>query len=199
MVTDANTAKREYAIEVDHLTVSYNAAPALLDVSLKIAPGTITGVLGPNGSGKSTLLKALLGFVKPDVGEIRFFGKPAQSAKGSVAYVPQRGVIDWEFPVTVAEVALMGRYGHAPWYRELSRDDHHKAAEALETVKMAEFKSRQIGQLSGGQQRRVFLARAMAQARRFCCSTNPSRASMPRPSGRCSKSWVGCARRGGRS
>lgn len=160
---DKVSDKREYAIEVDHLTVSYNSTPALLDVSFKIAPGTITGVLGPNGSGKSTLLKALLGFNKPDVGEIRFFGKPLQSAKGSVAYVPQRGVIDWDFPVTVGEVALMGRYGHAPWYRELSRDDHHKAAEALETVKMAEFKSRQIGQLSGGQQQRVFLARAMAQ------------------------------------
>jgi manganese/iron transport system ATP-binding protein len=162
-VASSGSSNSPYAIEVDHLTVSYAHAPALLDISFRIAPGELTGVIGPNGSGKSTLLKALLGFAKPDVGEIRFFGKPAHSAKGSVAYVPQRGVIDWDFPVTVGEVALMGRYGHIPWYREISREDRQKALESLETVKMAEFRDRQIGQLSGGQQQRVFLARAMAQ------------------------------------
>lgn len=151
------------AIEVNNLTVSYGPVPALLDVSLSVPPGQLVGVIGPNGSGKSTLIKSILGFVKPDVGEVKLFGESADKAKGRVAYVPQRGSVDWDFPITVQEVALMGRYGHVPWWRDLTRKDRQITDEALEMVRMSEFKNRQIGQLSGGQQQRVFMARAMAQ------------------------------------
>jgi ABC-type Mn2+/Zn2+ transport system ATPase subunit len=151
------------AIEVQHLTVSYGPSPALLDVSLAIEPGQLVGVIGPNGSGKSTLIKAILGFVRPDFGSVRLFGKPVEESKGRVAYVPQRGSVDWDFPITVHEVALMGRYGHQRWWRDLSREDYARADEALEMVRMREFRDRQIGQLSGGQQQRVFMARALAQ------------------------------------
>jgi len=151
------------AIEVENLTVSYGPVPALLDVSFSIPPGRLVGVIGPNGSGKSTLIKAILGFVRPDVGDVRLFGEPADRAKGRVAYVPQRGAVDWDFPITVAEVARMGRYGHVPWWRELSAKDKQIAHESLELVRIADLAHRQIGQLSGGQQQRVFMARAMAQ------------------------------------
>jgi len=151
------------AIEVNNLTVSYGPVPALLDVSLQIPAGTLVGVIGPNGSGKSTLVKSILGFLKPDVGQVQVFGQPLDRARGRVAYVPQRGSVDWDFPVTVRDVAMMGRYGHVPWWRDLSRQDQNLADEALEMVRMAEFAHRQIGQLSGGQQQRVFMARAMAQ------------------------------------
>ena len=151
------------AIEVRHLTVSYGTRAALLDVSLSIVPDQMVGVIGPNGSGKSTLVKAMLGFVKPDVGEILINGQDVQKAMGKVAYVPQRGAVDWDFPITVREVALMGRYQHIPWYRDASAADREAAMEALSLVRMADFAGRQIGQLSGGQQQRVFLARALAQ------------------------------------
>jgi manganese/iron transport system ATP-binding protein/manganese/zinc/iron transport system ATP- binding protein len=156
-------SRRPPAIEVENLTVSYGPTLALLDISLTIQPGQLVGVIGPNGSGKSTLIKAILGFVHPDFGEVRIFGEPAERAKGRVAYVPQRGSVDWDFPITVREVALMGRYGHVPWWRDPSAEDRRLAEEALKMVRMDAFAQRQIGQLSGGQQQRVFMARAMAQ------------------------------------
>lgn len=151
------------AIEVNHLTVSYGPVPALLDITLSIPRGQLVGVIGPNGSGKSTLIKSILGFVKPDVGEVNLFGENVERAKGRVAYVPQRGSVDWDFPITVREVAMMGRYGHVPWWRDLTREDYEITDQALQMVRMSEFHNRQIGQLSGGQQQRVFMARAMAQ------------------------------------
>ena len=151
------------AIDVEQLTVSYGPVPALLDVSLEIPSGNLVGVIGPNGSGKSTFIKSILGFVKPDLGQVRIFGKEAVSSKGDVAYVPQRGAVDWDFPITVREVAAMGRYGHRRWWQNLTRGDYALADEALEKVRMSEFRNRQIGQLSGGQQQRVFLARALSQ------------------------------------
>ncbi|MCH2129219.1 MAG: ABC transporter ATP-binding protein [Pirellulaceae bacterium] len=152
-----------YAIKVDNLTVSYGPVPALLDISFEITPGQLIGVIGPNGSGKSTLIKAILGFVKADFGSVHLFGEPAEESTGRVAYVPQRGSVDWDFPISVMEVVLMGRFGKVPWWRNLRREDYEVAQEALETVRMYEFRKRQIGQLSGGQQQRVFMARAMAQ------------------------------------
>ena len=152
-----------YVIEVEHLTVSYHARPALLDVSVKIESDQLVGVIGPNGAGKSTLIKAILGFIKPDIGSVRINGREAQRAKGEVAYVPQRGAVDWDFPITVREVALMGRYQQIPWYTSPGRKDRDAALEALELVRMADFADRQIGELSGGQQQRVFMARALAQ------------------------------------
>ncbi len=151
------------AIEVKNLTVSYGPVPALLDINLEIPAGKLVGVIGPNGSGKSTLIKTILGFVTPDFGTVKIFGEAAEKSRGRVAYVPQRGAVDWNFPVTVREVALMGRYGKVPFWRDLSAEDFQIADQALEMVRMADFRDRQIGQLSGGQQQRVFMARAMAQ------------------------------------
>jgi len=151
------------AVEVEHLTVSYGPKPALLDISLSVEQGLLVGVIGPNGSGKSTLVKSILGFVKPDVGSVKILGLPSESAKGLVAYVPQRGSVDWDYPITVEQTAMMGRYGHIPWWKDPGRRDHEIVAEALDMVRMADFRHQQIGQLSGGQQQRVFMARALAQ------------------------------------
>ena len=157
------TTDGKYVIEAEHLTVSYHARPALLDVSIKIESDQLVGVIGPNGAGKSTFIKAILGFVKPDIGSVTINGRSAQQAKGEVAYVPQRGAVDWDFPITVSEVALMGRYQQIPWYTSPSGQDYDAAMEALQMVRMEEFADRQIGELSGGQQQRVFMARALAQ------------------------------------
>mgnify|MGYP001491442787 CR=1 FL=1 len=162
------------AIEVDSLTVSYGPVPALLDVSLKIPVGELTGVIGPNGSGKSTLVKALLGFLRPDFGTIRLFGESIEQSKGRVAYVPQRGSVDWDFPVTVREVALMGRYGRAPWWKSLRPEDYEIADEALEMVRMTPFRDRQIGQLSGGQQQRAAIARALYMEPKILLADEPT-------------------------
>lgn len=151
------------AIEVEHLTVSYGPSPALLDVSLRIEQGLLVGVIGPNGGGKSTFVKALLGFVKRDLGQVRILGRLVEKTKGLVAYVPQRGAVDWDFPVTVEQVALMGRHGHIPWWKDPGPADRAIVDEALRMVRMENFRGRQIGQLSGGQQQRVFMARALAQ------------------------------------
>ncbi len=159
----SNGAPENVAIEVSHLTASYGPVPALLDISVAIPAGKLVGVIGPNGSGKSTFIKAILGFVKPDVGTVKLFGDDASQAKGKVAYVPQRGAVDWDFPVTVREVAAMGRYGKRRWWQDLTREDYRLADEALVKVRMSEFSNRQIGQLSGGQQQRVFMARALTQ------------------------------------
>ncbi|MBT8355441.1 MAG: metal ABC transporter ATP-binding protein [Desulfofustis sp.] len=157
------TIDNNYVIEVEHLTVSYHAKPALLDISVRIEKDQLVGVIGPNGAGKSTFIKAILGFIKPDVGTVRINGRSAQKTKGEVAYVPQRGAVDWDFPITVEEVALMGRYQQIPWYTSPSDEDRQAALEALKMVRMEDFAQRQIGELSGGQQQRVFLARALAQ------------------------------------
>ena len=151
------------AIEVEDLTVSYGPVPALLDISLAIQEGKLVGIIGPNGSGKSTLMKSMLGFVKPDVGSVRIFGTDVSNVKGRVAYVPQRGAVDWDFPITVREVAAMGRYSYRRWWQDLTANDYKLADEALEKVRMSDYRGRQIGQLSGGQQQRVFMARALAQ------------------------------------
>jgi manganese/iron transport system ATP-binding protein/manganese/zinc/iron transport system ATP- binding protein len=151
------------AIEAENLTVSFGPRPALLDVSVTINQGLLVGVIGPNGAGKSTFIKAVLGFVKPDVGNVRVLGRASEKARGTVGYVPQRGAVDWDYPITVHEVAMMGRYGTIPWWKDPTAEDHHRVAEALSMVRMEDFGGRQIGQLSGGQQQRVFMARALAQ------------------------------------
>lgn len=157
------TIDSSYAIEVKHLTVSYQSKPALLDVSVGIEKDQLVGVIGPNGAGKSTFIKAVLGFVKPDLGSVYIHGTDVKKIKGQVAYVPQRGAVDWDFPITVEEVALMGRYQSIAWYKSPGKIDREKALHALEMVRMADLAKRQIGELSGGQQQRVFLARALAQ------------------------------------
>ena len=151
------------AVSIEHLTVSYQTKPVLVDVSLEVPKGTVVGILGPNGAGKSTVIKSVMGFVDRDYGTVRIFGEAVENARGRVAYVPQRGQIDWSFPVTVWDVVLMGRYGHIRWHQSLRDSDREFARRALADVRMSEFADRQIGQLSGGQQQRVFMARALAQ------------------------------------
>lgn len=157
------TKKDAPVLEIRNLTVSYNHKPVLLDISLEVEKGLMIGVIGPNGAGKSTFIKAVLGFLNPDFGEIKIFGSPLQQVKGKVAYVPQRGSVDWDFPITVEQVVMMGRYKKIPWHSAPGREDYGFVNKAMELVKIADFRSRQIGMLSGGQQQRVFMARALAQ------------------------------------
>lgn len=163
----------DYAIQVRNLTVSYGPKPALLDVSFVINKGELVGIIGPNGAGKSTLMKAILGFVKRDIGEVYVFGKPVEQTRGMVAYVPQRGTVDWDYPVTVQDVAMMGRYGHLKWWQNEKKEDREIVDRCLEMVRMSDFKNRQIGQLSGGQQQRVFMARALAQGAQILLLDEP--------------------------
>jgi manganese/zinc/iron transport system ATP- binding protein len=151
------------AIEVTDLTVAYGEKPVLWDVDLDVPPGSLTAIVGPNGAGKTTLIKAVLGLVRPAAGGALVLGKPYAENRRAVAYVPQRGSVDWDFPADVLDVVLMGRYGHLGWLRRPGRGERRAALDALEQVGMGPFAHRQISQLSGGQQQRVFLARALVQ------------------------------------
>jgi manganese/zinc/iron transport system ATP- binding protein len=150
-------------IHARNVTVSYDGRPVLRSASFELPAGTMTGVVGPNGAGKSTLLKAILGLVPLDAGQIDIFGRPIDDQRNRVAYVPQKQSVDWEFPVTVFDVVLMGRYGRLGLMGRPSRADREFAQRALEKVGMSDFLQRHIRQLSGGQQQRVFLARALCQ------------------------------------
>ncbi|MHC4817922.1 MAG: metal ABC transporter ATP-binding protein [Planctomycetota bacterium] len=151
------------ALEFHDLTVAYHIRPVLWDVDLAVPEGRLAAIIGPNGAGKSTLLKAALDLVPLASGYVRVFQRPYREVRRRVAYVPQRESVDWDFPASVADVVLMGRYGKAGWFRRPSRKDRRLAHEALERVGMAEYADRQISRLSGGQQQRTFLARALAQ------------------------------------
>ena len=151
------------ALEVHDLTVSYQRKPVLWNVDLAVPSGKLVGILGPNGAGKSTLIKAVMGLIPLSSGWVQVFGKPVQTQRDKVAYVPQRESVDWTFPVTAMDVVLMGRFGRIPWYRRIGRKDRKLAREALDKVGMLPYATRQISNLSGGQQQRVFLARALVQ------------------------------------
>ena len=150
------------SVVVDRVTAGYGRRVALEDVSLTVSPGSLLAVIGPNGAGKSTMLKLLAGLIRPISGSITVLGGPPGSAAKSVAYLPQAEAVDWDFPVTVGEVVMMGRYARLGFGRAPSRFDRERVASAIELVGMADAVDRQIGALSGGQRRRVFLARALA-------------------------------------
>ncbi len=150
-------------LEIHDLTVSYDRKPVLYGIDVTVEPGALVGVVGPNGAGKSTLIKTIMGIVPSNGGWVKVFGQPFDKAVTRVGYVPQRESVDWDFPVSVMDVVLMGRYGHAGLLRRVGKRDREIARDCLEKVNMAPFASRQIGNLSGGQQQRVFLARALAQ------------------------------------
>ena len=150
-------------LEVHDLTVAYHKKPVLWGVDLVVPRGKLVGIVGPNGAGKTTLIKAVMGLLSPSSGWIRVFGKPHADNLVRVGYVPQRESVDWDFPVNVMDVVLMGRYGRLGLIKRPTRQDHAIARECLEKVKMLPFANRQIANLSGGQQQRVFLARALAQ------------------------------------
>lgn len=156
------------AIQIDHLTVAYDAKPVLWDISIEFKKQRLTAVIGPNGAGKSTLIKTMLNFIQPINGSISFYlandsASPYKAVKQKIAYVPQNTTVDWDFPATVLDVVLMGRYGHLGWMKRPGKKDKEIAKQMLLKVGLPTFASRQISQLSGGQRQRVFLARALAQ------------------------------------
>jgi manganese/zinc/iron transport system ATP- binding protein len=151
------------AIEVNDLTVAYREEPVLWDVDLTVPSGVLMGIVGPNGAGKTTLIKAVLGLVDRAAGQVLVQGEPYSEQRRIMAYVPQRGTVDWDFPTSVLDVVMMGRYGDLGWFRRPGSEERRLAMEALEKVEMADFADRQISELSGGQQQRVFLARALVQ------------------------------------
>lgn len=153
----------EPILEIHDLTVAYHRRPVLWDVELTLPSPCLCGVVGPNGAGKSTLLKAILGLVPAASGAVRIFGRPVAEVRRRIGYVPQRESVDWDFPVSVLDVALMGTYGRLGWFRRPGAAERQKAMACLARVGIADLATRQIGQLSGGQQQRTFLARALAQ------------------------------------
>ena len=150
-------------VEVHDLTVSYQKKPVLWDIDFNLPEGKLIAIVGPNGAGKSTLLKAMMGLLEPASGHVLIYGKPLEKQRKRIAYVPQRETVDWDFPISVKELVLMGRYSHLKLFQKPRAADREKALQALEQVGMSTFMNRQISQLSGGQQQRVFLARALTQ------------------------------------
>jgi len=164
------------AIEIDNLGVTYpNGHTALENVCFKTGTGRICGLVGANGAGKSTLFKSIMGFVAPTTGSIRIEGGDVKSAlkRNIVAYVPQTEDVDWHFPVLVEDVVMMGRYGRMGFMRRPRATDHAAVTEALGRVDMLSYRRRQIGELSGGQRKRVFVARALAQGGRIILLDEP--------------------------
>lgn len=150
-------------LEVHDLTVAYHQKPVLWGIDLQVPAGKLVGIIGPNGAGKSTLIKSIMGLLPASSGWVKIFGKPFARQLRRVGYVPQRESVDWDFPVNVMDVVMMGRYGHVGLFRRPSKRDREVARECLEKVRMLPYANRQIANLSGGQQQRVFLARALAQ------------------------------------
>lgn len=157
------TAAQDWPLEVHDLTVAYQKKPVLWGIDLQVPAGKLVGIVGPNGAGKSTLIKAAMGLVPATGGWVKAFGQPIRNQLTRVGYVPQRESVDWDFPVSVMDVVLMGRYGRLGLFRRPSAADRDVARACLEKVRMLPFADRQIANLSGGQQQRVFLARALAQ------------------------------------
>nr|WP_127011029.1 metal ABC transporter ATP-binding protein [Veillonella sp. CHU594] len=160
-------------LKVDHLSVAYDDTVVLKDVSFQIERGTMTAIVGPNGAGKSTLVKAILGLVPLVEGTIEltvdtksvsaYGGAKNNSIYNHIAYVPQTSTVDWDYPITVFEVVLMGTYRRLGWFARPGKREKEEARKALQTVGMLDYAQRSIAQLSGGQQQRVFLARALVE------------------------------------
>ncbi|PKB78537.1 MAG: hypothetical protein BZY88_17750 [SAR202 cluster bacterium Io17-Chloro-G9] len=157
-----SSASNPIALEVQGLWTGYDSQLVLQDVSFQVAQGEILGIIGPNGSGKTTLLNALLGLVRPWQGKVRIMGQPARHLRKKVGYMPQVENVDWDFPVTVGDVALMGRYNRRGPFSRTTKEDRELANQALHRVGMYQLRDSLIGQLSVGQRRRALLARALA-------------------------------------
>lgn len=155
--------KPPFALSINELTVHYHKTPVLWDITCDIPQGKKVAICGPNGAGKTTLLKSALGLIEALSGSVRFLGEPLNAVYQKVAYVPQRQTVDWDFPMTVQDLVLMGRYGHLKMFRGPRQSDIEAVERILTKVQLAPFKERQIKQLSGGQQQRAFLARALMQ------------------------------------
>jgi len=151
------------SLETHNLTVIYHRKPVLWNIDFHLPQGKIIGIMGPNGAGKSTLIKAVLGLVKVNSGHSKIFGQDLNDVRKRVSYIPQQQTVDWDFPATVMDVVLMGRYQKLGLFGRVTASDKAIVKEALEQVNMTAYADRQISQLSGGQRQRVFLARALAQ------------------------------------
>ena len=152
--------KENSAISVKDITVAYDTKPVVWTAHVDFNKGRLTAIVGPNGAGKSTLVKTVMGLIEPISGEVQVLDNNDLSR---IAYVPQSGSVDWDFPATVSDIVLMGRYGKLGWFKRPSKKDKEIASQMIDKVGLSDFKHRQIQQLSGGQQQRVFLARALAQ------------------------------------
>lgn len=161
-------------LRLEDVWVHYNGTPALEGVTLYIEQGDFVGIIGPNGGGKTTLLKVVLGLVEPSRGEVLVFGRPPEKGRRDIGYVPQHNLFDREFPISVGEVVLMGRYGRAGLVKRYSEGDKDAASRVLKTVGMYEHRHRQIGRLSGGEQQRVFIARALVSEPRLLLLDEPT-------------------------
>lgn len=150
-------------LEIHDLTVSYDKKPVLWDIDLTVPEGKLICIVGPNGAGKSTLIKSIMGLIKPSSGYVKLFDKELDNVRDRISYVPQKESVDWDFPASVLDVVLMGRYGKLGLFKRPRKADKEVAMECLRKVGIDAFYKRQISQLSGGQQQRVFLARALAQ------------------------------------
>lgn len=151
------------ALEVHDLTVAFDRKPVLWDIDLNIPKGKLVGIIGPNGAGKSTLIKSIMGIIPPSSGYVHVFDKPLDEVRKQISYVPQRESVDWDFPASVMDVVLMGRYSKLGLFKRPRKADRDVAMDCLKKVGMEAYANRQISQLSGGQQQRTFLARALAQ------------------------------------
>ena len=150
-------------LHVEDVTMAYRESAVLWDIDLDVPTGVRCALVGPNGAGKSSLLKGVLGLEKPVAGYVRLWGKTIDEVRERIAYVPQRGAVNWDFPTTVFDVVLMGRYVHIGLMRRPGREDRERARAALAEMQLEKLADRQISELSGGQKQRVFIARALAQ------------------------------------
>lgn len=155
-------AKEKEIVRLDDVWVNYDGIPILEGVNLSIDANDFLGIIGPNGGGKTTLLKVILGLIKPSRGKVSVMGRTPEKGRKVIGYVAQHSLFDRNFPISVLDAVLMGRYGKAGLFRRYSEEDRRIAAEMLKTVDMLKYKDRQIGRLSGGEQQRVFIARALA-------------------------------------
>ena len=152
------------ALEINDLTVAYRDKPVLWDIDLQVPTGVLMAIVGPNGAGKTTLIKSVMGLLQPAAGSVQVLGEPAGRQQiRRIGYVPQRTSVDWDFPTSVGDVVMMGRYNRDRFWRRADRGNAERVAEALAAVDMQDLADRQISELSGGQQQRVFLARALVQ------------------------------------
>lgn len=150
-------------LDIHDMTVAYDRRPVLWNIDLVLQNPGLIAIVGPNGAGKSTIIKAVMGLVPMVSGSVTTWGNSVDSQRGRIGYVPQRGSVDWDFPISVFETVMMGTYGSLGWFRRPGKKERELSMQCLERVGMQDFAKRQIGQLSGGQQQRVFLARALAQ------------------------------------
>ena len=170
-------------VKLENVWAYYNSHPALQNINFSIYDRDFLGIIGPNGGGKTTLLKIILGLLKPYSGKVTVMGKDPYESRSQMGYVPQKSFFDKDFPINVWQVVLMGRYSHTKLFHQYSKEDKIKAEQSLERVSMLEYKNRQIGELSGGQQKRVFIARALSSDPKILLLDEPMESVDPKVQG----------------